>query len=87
MSTYPEDVLVVSIAGAGKDATGTLKLNAVWLFWEVLGASVGVIEGKMLLFWGAVASPGPGPNDAGLNVVDVLIWKPEGPVIIWQKRF
>lgn len=28
MGTYPEDVFVVSTAGAVKDATGTLKLNA-----------------------------------------------------------
>lgn len=39
----------------------------------MLGAVVGFIEGKMLLFWGAAARPGPGPNDAGLNVVDVLL--------------
>lgn len=83
MAAYPEDVFGVSITGAVKDATGLLKLNGDWLFWEVLRAGVGVTEGNMLLFCGAVKSPGPGPNDAGLNATDGWVWKPEGPVIIY----
>lgn len=53
----------------------------------MLGAGAEVDGPKMLLFCGVVASPGPGPNDAGLNVVDGWVWKPEGPVIICKRGF